>query len=68
MAQVIKVILNTIRFFIDKKKGSTSVRDGLAHKVYDFLIPIAQFDKLFLRCIVEPEYGKLKRKVKSIVK
>lgn len=59
---------STYKFFIDKKKGSTSARDGLAHKVYDFLIPIAQFDKLFLRCIVEPEYGKLKRKVKSIVK
>lgn len=58
---------STYKFFIDKKKRSMSVRDGLAHKVYDFRIPIAQFDKLFLRCIVEPEYGKLKRKVKSIV-
>lgn len=59
---------STYKFFIDKQQRSRKVRDGLAHKVYDFRVPIAQFDKLFLRCIVEPEYGKLKRKVKSIVK
>lgn len=55
------------KFFIDKKKASAKEREGLAHKVYDFRIPIAKFDNLSLRCIVEPEYEKLKRKVKSIV-
>lgn len=50
------------RYFI-KNQGRLESRKGYGHSILDFTIPMAQFEDLSLRCIVEPDYTIMKEKI-----
>lgn len=54
-------------YFIKEAENGEECRNGYYCKLYDFTIPFARFDDLKLRCIVEPEYTKLKGKIQTIL-
>ena len=43
-------------------------KSGGILKKYDFTIPLAKFEDINLRCIVEPEYEKMKTLINSIIR
>lgn len=49
-------------------KNGYEAREDIKHYTYNFEIPLAKFDNISLRCIVEPEYGKMKTLIKSIIR
>lgn len=49
-------------------KEGHKVREDIKHYTYDFEIPLAKFDNISLRCIVEPEYEKMKTLINSIIR
>ena len=49
------------------KEGYT-IREDIKHYAYDFVIPLAKFDNISLRCIVEPEYEKMRTLINSIIR
>lgn len=53
-------------FFINKE--SIEQREGVKNNILQFDIPLAQFENLNLRCIVEPEYERMKSIVEEIIK
>ena len=53
--------------FIKNSEIGEDNREGYKCQMYDFKIPFAQFENLELRCIVEPEYSKLRSKIQSIL-
>lgn len=56
------------RYFINQSIKKTEKRDGVNCGIYDFCVPIAKFDNVSLRCIVEPEYERMKAIVNDIIK
>lgn len=53
--------------FIKNSEIGEDNREGYKCQMYDFKIPFAQFENLELRCIVEPEYSKLRSKIQTIL-
>lgn len=60
-----ETIKNSYWYFA--KDGYTA-REDIKHYAYDFVIPLAKFDNVSLRCIVEPEYEKMKALINSIIR
>lgn len=54
------------RYFL-KEGGKIEERQGFGHKILDFSIPLAQFENISLRCIVEPEYEQMKSKIYQLL-
>lgn len=51
--------------FIKNSEIGEDTREGYKCKIYDFKIPFPQFENLELRCIVEPEYSKLRSVIQT---
>lgn len=49
-------------------KNGYEAREDIKHYTYNFVIPLAKFDNISLRCIVEPEYEKMKTLINSIIR
>lgn len=56
------------KYFINNGNNTPpETRIGVAHRIFDFNIPLAQFQDKYLRCIVEPEYELMKEKIRDLL-
>lgn len=55
-------------YFIKNNGGIVEDREGSRQKLYSFTIPLARFSQISLKCIVEPEYEKMKTLINSIIR